>query len=78
MNKTLIGLCFIITGTAYGMLVIDEFYAKTLGWLVKNNWIKQPQTPGKDDPMSILGRKPTILLYAGLLIIIGAFILWKQ
>jgi hypothetical protein len=77
MSKTLIGILFIIAGLVYGSLAIDDFYSHTLGYLVEHNWIKPP-VPGKNEPPSILGRKPTILFYAAILIIIGVFILWKQ
>jgi hypothetical protein len=77
MSKTLIGLLFILAGVLYGSLAIDGIYNHTLGWLVEHEWIKPP-LPGKDDLKSILGRKPTILLYASILIIIGLFILWNQ
>lgn len=78
MNKTIIGLLFILTGVTYGSLAIDNFYNHTLGWLVENKWIKEPPSPEKNDLKTILGRKPTILLYAFGLIIIGIIILWKQ
>lgn len=78
MNKSIIGICFILAGIIYGSLAIDGFYNKTLGWMVKNNWVKEPPQEAKDEAVSILGRKPTILFYASLLIIIGTFILWKQ
>ena len=80
MSKTLIGLLFILAGIIYGSLAIDDFYNLTLGWLVENKWIKPP-VPSKDTKNSlpaILGRKPTILLYSGALIIIGIFILWNR
>lgn len=78
MNKTLIGIIFILAGIAYGSLAIDGFYDKTLGWLVKNGWVKEPTLEQKQTATSELGRKGTILLYASALIIIGIFILWKQ
>lgn len=76
MNKTIIGLLFILAGAAYGSLAIDDFYNWTLGYLVKNEWIKPP-APEKMQP-NILGRKVTILLYSAVLIIIGIYILWKS
>ncbi len=77
MSKTIIGLIFIIAGACYGSLAIDDLYELTLGYLVEHEWIKQP-LPDKKGIASILGRKPTILLYAAILIIIGAFILWNR
>ena len=77
MDKTLIGLLFLLAGTAYGSLAIDDIYNHTLGWLLAHDWIKPP-VPDKKSLSSFLGRKPTILLYAGVLIIIGLFILWNR
>jgi len=77
MNKTIIGLLFILAGTAYGSLAIDDVYNRTLGWLVENKWIKPP-LPGQKDITVLLGRKPTILLYSFGLIIIGLFIIWNR
>ncbi len=77
MSKTLIGLLFILAGVTYGSLAIDNFYNKTLGWLVENKWIKLP-IPGKKEIANILGRKPTIILYSFGLIIIGLFIIWNR
>lgn len=77
MSKTIIGLIFILAGFMYGSLAIDDFYSHTLGWLVQNKWIKPP-VPAKTDAVSILGRKPTILIYSFGLIIIGLFILWNR
>lgn len=77
MNKTIIGFLFILAGVCYGSLALDDIYDHTIGWLVKNNWLKPPvQKPGEQPPL--LGRKPTILLYSFGLIIIGAFILWTR
>ena len=78
MSKTLIGLLFVLAGTAYGSLAIDDIYNHTLGWLVEHKWVTPPPVPGQDDLRTILGRKPTILVYAGLLIIIGLFVLWNR
>lgn len=75
MNSTLIGLLFILAGLAYGSLALDGIYNKTLGWLVNNNWLKPP-APSKLGK-SIFGRKPTILFYSLVLILIGIYILWK-
>ena len=75
MNDTLIGLLFILAGVAYGSLAFDGIYDATLGWLVKNQWLKPPALtkPGK----SFFGRKPTIILYSLSLIAIGIYILIK-
>ena len=78
MSKTLIGLLCIFAGIAYASLAIDIVYSRTLGWLVENKWVNPPPAAGKDDLKNILGRKPTILLYAGILIIIGLFVLWNR
>lgn len=78
MSKTLLGLLFILAGVAYGSLALDHVYDNTLGWLVEHEWVKPPGAPAKNDLRTLLGRKATILLYAGMLIIIGLFILWKQ
>ena len=77
MSKTLIGLLFILAGVCYGSLAIDDFYNHTLGWLVEHKWLKPP-VENKNSLRSALGRKGTILVYAGGLIIIGAFILWNR
>ncbi len=76
MNRTLIGLLFLLAGVAYGSMAIDSFYNHTLGWLVANDWISQQTI--KKVPKTALGRKPTILLYSLSLIIIGIFILWNR
>lgn len=77
MSTTLIGLIFILAGVSYGSLAIDDVYNHTLGWLVTHDWVKPPVLD-KNDLAKILGRKPTILVYAGILIIIGLFILWNN
>lgn len=77
MNKTLVGLIFIIAGVAYGSLAIDGLYNHTLGWLLAHDWIKPP-VPDKKSLSTFLGRKPAILFYASILIIIGLFILWNR
>lgn len=74
MNKNLIGILFIIFGLAYGSLAIDKVYSLTLGYLVKNNWIKPPSPEQIGE--NVLGRKPTILIYSLVLILIGILILW--
>lgn len=76
MTKTIIGLLFILAGVCYGSLAIDDIYDHTLGWMVANNWITPP-APDKVNK-NLLGRKPTIILYALILIIIGLFILWNN
>ena len=78
MNKTIIGLIFIFAGLAYASFTIDKVYTLTLGWLVQNSWIKPPPPEEEDGLRKIIGRKPTILLYASGLIIIGIFIIWNQ
>ena len=77
MNKALIGTIFILAGLAYGSLTIDFVYNHTYGWLLEHDWIKQPTNEQKS-VASVLGPKPTILLYATILIIIGLFILWNR
>ena len=79
MSKTLIGLLFILAGVVNGSLAIDDIYNHTLGWLLENKWLK-PQAEGKTKGgmTELLGRKPTILLYSFIFIIIGLFILWNR
>ncbi len=77
MSKTFIGIIFILAGLAYGSMAIDNVYNRSLGWLIANQWLKPP-VPGKKSLPSVLGRKPTILLYSLGLIIIGLFILWNR
>jgi hypothetical protein len=77
MSKTITGLVFILLGIIYGCLAIDGFYNATLGWLINHDWIKTPPE-NKKSLNDFLGRKPTILLYASILIIIGLFILWNR
>ena len=76
MDKHIIGLLFILAGVAYGSLAIDSFYDHTLGWLIKNDWIKLPLPP-KQGERPLLGRKETIYLYSIILMLVGLFILWK-
>lgn len=76
MNKTLIGILFIVAGLLYGSLAFDVVNNLTLGYLVKNGWLKPP-VPGKMGPQ-LLGSKGTILLYSFILIIFGVFILWNR
>jgi hypothetical protein len=74
VDKTIIGLIFILAGITYGSLTIDDIYNYTLGWLVAHDWIKPPILD-KKSLSNFLGRKPTILLYAGILIIIGLYVI---
>jgi hypothetical protein len=76
MNKTIIGLLFILAGVTYGSTAVDSIYNRTLGWLVQNQWISPPKAGKKDK--SPFGRKGTIILYSLALIIIGIFILWNR
>ena len=75
MSTTLIGIIFILFGLGYGSLAFDRVYKRTLGWLVTNNWVQPPPAPGKDDLKTLLGRKPTIIFYSTLLVLMGIFIL---
>lgn len=77
MGKTFLALLFIIAGLLYGSLVNDNIYNHTLGWLVENKWITPP-VQDKKSLTAVLGHKPTILLYASILIILGLFILWTK
>lgn len=76
MNKTLIGIIFIITGVLYGSLAIDAVYNTTLGYLIKHQWIKPP--PADKIGKLSLGRKPAILMYSLSLILIGIYLLWNR
>jgi hypothetical protein len=76
MNKNIIGILFIISGLAYGSLLSETVYTKTLGWLVENGWISPP-VQNKTNK-EILGRTPTIILYSLALISIGIYILWNR
>ncbi|MDR3642123.1 MAG: hypothetical protein P4L74_00670 [Candidatus Doudnabacteria bacterium] len=78
MSKTLIALIFLLAGICYGSLAFDDIYKHTFGYLIEHNWIKAPPTPDKDSVPALLGRKPTILFYAFILIIIGLFLLWNR
>lgn len=73
MNKVTIGLLFIATGIAYGSLAFDKVNNATLGFLVRNKWLKSP-IPGTVEK-DWLGPKPTILLYSAILIFLGFFML---
>lgn len=78
MNKTLIGLLFIFCGFAYGSLAYDNIYDKTLGYLADNNWVSEQTVKNAKKAGTVLGRKPTILLYASILILIGIYIIWNR
>lgn len=73
MNKYLLGSIVILLGLAYGSMAIDSVYQKTLGWLVENKWLELPSRLALEK--SSLGRKPTILLYSIIIVLIGVFIL---
>ncbi|MBI3231476.1 MAG: hypothetical protein HYZ51_00105 [Candidatus Doudnabacteria bacterium] len=75
MNENVIGTLFILTGLAYGSLVVDSVYNATLGFLVEHDWIKPP-SPTKLS-QGLFGRKPTIIFYSLGLIAIGIYILIK-
>ncbi|PIR96608.1 MAG: hypothetical protein COT92_00240 [Candidatus Doudnabacteria bacterium CG10_big_fil_rev_8_21_14_0_10_42_18] len=75
MNRTVIGILFMVAGVIYGSMAIDRVYSLTLGWLISNNWVKPPKNSEADK--TIFGRKITILLYAFGLILIGIYILWS-
>lgn len=77
MNRTIIGLLFILCGVTYGSFVIDDIYDHTVGWLIANNWVK-PAVITKATKVTPFGRKPTIVLYSLALIAIGIFILWNR
>ncbi len=76
MNRTTIGLLFILAGIIYGSTTIDTVYDHTLGWLVKNDWIPQETVQKAGQPG--FGRKPTILFFSLALIIIGLYLLWNR
>lgn len=76
MSTTMIGLLFILAGVCYGSMAVDNIYNHTLGWLINNDWIAQSTATKAGKPL--LGRKPTILLFSFVLIIIGIFILWNR
>ena len=78
MNKTWIGLLFIIAGGILASMSVDQVYNVTLGWLVEHEWVSLPPQANKDELKKMFGRKPVILMYAGVLIIIGLFILWNR
>ncbi len=75
MNKLAIGILFILFGSLYGLLAIDSVYRRTLGYLIQHGLITPPA--GKSSS-TLFGRKPTIILYSFVFIIIGIFILWNR
>ena len=77
MDKTIFGLIFILAGVSYGSLAIDDIYNHTIGYLIEHDWVKPPVLGKKSFPV-VLGQKPTIILYALVLIIIGLFLLWNR
>lgn len=78
MNKIFIGLLFILAGICYGSLSLEKVYKYTVGYLIEHDWIKPPVTTEKDNLPQILGAKQTILVYAGILVLIGLFIIWNR
>jgi hypothetical protein len=79
MDKIYIGLLFILAGISYGSLSIDDIYKHTVGYLIEHDWVKPPVADkNKNSLPNLLGAKQTILLYAGVLIIIGLFIIWNR
>lgn len=77
MSKTAIGLLFILAGAAYGLLAIERANSLTLGWLVRNGWVKAPPE-GKIKTSQIFGPKSSIIFYSGVLIATGFYILWNR
>lgn len=73
MSKISIGILFIFAGLAYGSLAFDIVNNATIGFLVKNNWLKPP-VPGALEK-DLLGPKPTIILYSIILIGLGLFMI---
>ena len=76
MCKLTISLLFIILGFAYGSLASRTVYNATLGYLVEHNWIKPPTESSLGQ--NLLGKKETIILYSGLLILAGLYLLWNH
>lgn len=73
MNKISISLLFILAGLAYGSLAFDVVNNATIGFLIKNKWLRPPVLGSTEK--DLLGPKPTILLYSVILIAIGIFVL---
>jgi len=76
MNKTFIGILFILAGLIYGSTTIDKVNDLTIGWLIKNGWLNKP--PAKPESKNELSPKVTIIIFSLILIIIGIFILWNR
>jgi hypothetical protein len=76
MNKTTIGILFMLTGWIYGSLAIEKINYLTIGYLLKNGWIKQPsqQKTNKE----LLGSKTQIIIFAFILNAVGIFILLNR
>lgn len=77
MNKTLIGLLFLLAGVVYGSLIFEAIYQKTIGYFIENQWVSENFIK-KAEKSTPLGRKATVLLYSLSFIIIGLFILWNR
>jgi hypothetical protein len=76
MSKTTIGLIFISFGLAYGSLAVDGVYNATLGYLLEHKWLTPPAI--KKITPDLLGRKPSILIYSLVLILIGLYLIWSH
>ncbi len=76
MSKLTISLLFIIFGLGYGSLASRKVYDSTLGYLVEHKWIKPPTESNLGQ--NLLGKKETIILYSGLLILAGLYLLWNH
>ena len=74
MSTKAIGLACIIIGILYSSLAFDIVYKHTLGYLVKQGWIKAPVSASGEE-QGLLGPKSTIILYSIILIGIGIFML---
>jgi hypothetical protein len=77
MNKSAIGWLFIAAGFFYGSFAFDFISARTLGWLVKNDWVKAPENK-EIKRMTPLGPRSAIIFFSIALILIGMFILWNR
>lgn len=77
MNKTSIGILFILAGVLYGSLAFPYINEKTLGWLINNNWLKLPSYSDKQkaDSSQFFGNQGTIIFYSLILIGIGIYII---
>lgn len=76
MNKTNIGLLFIGIGIAYGSLGFEKINSLTIGYLLKNQWIKLP--PTQNNEKELFGSKAQIILFSLILNLIGIYILWNK